>query len=89
MAAETPRHASEPTPWWRRLLALEPVAVQAVARSFFVLAAALGFAVTDQVQTRVIAVIAALYALVEAATALWTRARVTPNASADADVSPV
>lgn len=88
MAAETPRHASEPTPWWRRLLTLEPVAVQAAARSVFVLASALGIAVTEQVQTQVLAVIAALYTLVEAVTALWTRARVTPNASAGADVSP-
>ncbi len=64
----------------RRIVALEPVAVQAVARAVFVLAAAIGLGVSAEVQGRVLAVIAALYALIEAVTTLWARSRVTPVA---------
>ncbi|WP_263117998.1 hypothetical protein [Cellulomonas sp. RIT-PI-Y] len=62
----------------RRIVALEPVAVQAVARAVFVLAAAIGLGVSAEVQGRVLAVIAALYALIEAVTTLWARSRVSP-----------
>lgn len=64
----------------RRIVALEPVAVQAVARAVFVLAAAIGLGVSAEVQGRVLAVIAALYALIEAVTTLWARSKVTPVA---------
>lgn len=69
----------------RRIVALEPVAVQAVARAVFVLAAAIGLGVSAEVQGRVLAVIAALYALIEAVTTLWARSRVTPAAHDPAD----
>lgn len=62
----------------RRIVALEPVAVQAAARAVFVLAAAIGLGVSAEVQGRVLAVIAALYALIEAVTTLWARSKVTP-----------
>jgi hypothetical protein len=69
----------------RRIVALEPVAVQAVARAVFVLAAAIGLGVSAEVQGRVLAVIAALYALIEAVTTLWARSRVTPAVHHPAD----
>ncbi|MEV7973315.1 hypothetical protein [Cellulomonas sp. NPDC089187] len=85
MTADTPRHARAGTPWWRRVggtlrrvLALEPVAVQAVLRAVFVLAAAVGLTVSQEVQSRMLAVVAAVYALVEAATTAWARSRVSP-----------
>lgn len=64
----------------RKLLDLEPVAVQGVARAVFVLAAALGLGIAEDVQTQVLAVIAAAYALVETVTTVWARSKVTPVA---------
>lgn len=64
----------------RRLLALEPVAVANVVRSFFLLLAAAGLVVPEEISTAVLATIAATYALIEVATAAWARARVTPDA---------
>lgn len=79
MATSSPRHArATSTSWWRRLLDLEPVAVQGVARAVFVLAAAVGIGISDHVQGQVLAAIAAIYALVEAVTTAWARSKVTP-----------
>lgn len=83
MSNDTPRHARAGTPWWRRLLDLEPVAVQGIARAAFVLAAAIGIGISEDVQTQVLAVIAAAYALVETVTTVWARSKVTPTAKSD------
>jgi|GEM_PF-1486720 len=67
--------------WWRRVLAFEPVAVQAVVRAVFVLVGATGLAVPEVVEVRILATVVAFYALVEVVTTLLTRARVTPDAA--------
>lgn len=64
----------------RKVLDLEPVAVQGIARAVFVLAAALGLGIAEDVQGQVLAIIAAAYALVETVTTVWARSKVTPVA---------
>lgn len=64
-----------------RLLAMEPVAVQGVVRLAFVLLATVGVTVSDEVSGQVLAFIAAAYALVEAASTLWARSKVRPDAT--------
>lgn len=84
-------HALTPTadaPWWRRILSLEPVAVQAVARALFVLAGTLGLTISDDLSGRVLAAIAAFYALVEVTTTLWARSRVVPQDKVVQTVEP-
>lgn len=72
----------------RRLLAMEPVAVQGVVRLAFVLLATLGVTVSDEVSGQVLAAIAAVYALLDAATTLWARSKATPDAKVVAVVEP-
>ena len=67
----------------RRILALEPVAVATVVRSFFLLLAAAGLTVPEDIATAVLATIAAAYALVEVATTAWARSKVTPTAKTE------
>lgn len=64
----------------KRVAKLEPVAVQSVVRAVFVLAATVGVAIPDEVQTKALGAVVALYALLEVAGALWARVRVTPSA---------
>lgn len=64
----------------RRILALEPVAVQGVIRLLFVLLATAGLVIPEDVSGQILAGVAAAYALVEAATTLWARSKVTPTA---------
>ncbi len=85
-AALTP--VTDSTPWWRRLLSLEPVAVQAVVRAVFVLAGTLGLTIPDEVSGKALAAVAAFYALVEVATTLWARSRVTPQDKVVQSVEP-
>lgn len=63
----------------KRLLSLEPVAVQAVIRAVFVLAGTVGLTVSDDLSGRVLAAVAAVYALIEIATTVWARSKVTPQ----------
>lgn len=72
----------------RRVLAMEPVAVQGVVRLAFVLLAAVGVTVSDELSGQVLAAIAAAYALIEAATTLWARSKVRPDATVVAVVEP-
>ncbi|MEP7763860.1 hypothetical protein [Sanguibacter sp. 25GB23B1] len=64
----------------RRILALEPVAVATVVRAFFLLLAAAGLTVPEDIATAVLATVAAAYVLVEVSTAAWARSQVTPTA---------
>lgn len=64
----------------RRILTLEPVAVATVVRSFFLLLAAAGLTVPEDVTAAVLGTIAAAYVLVEVATSAWARSKVTPTA---------
>lgn len=48
----------------KRILALEPVAVQGVVRLLFVLLATVGVTVSDEVSGQALAFVAAAYALV-------------------------
>lgn len=72
----------------RRLLAMEPVAVQGVVRLAFVLLATVGVAVSDEITGQVLAAIAAAYALLEAVTTLWARSKATPDAKVVAVMEP-
>lgn len=72
----------------KRLLALEPVAVQGVVRLAFVLLASLGVTISDATSGQVLAAIAAAYALVEAATTLWARSKSTPTVLVDQVKTP-
>lgn len=63
----------------KRILALEPVAVQGVVRLLFVLLATVGVTVSDEVSGQALAFIAAAYALLEAVTTLWARSKATPT----------
>lgn len=72
----------------RRLLAMEPVAVQGVVRLAFVLLATVGVTVSDEISGQVLAAIAAAYALLEAVTTLWARSKATPDAKVVAVVEP-
>lgn len=67
----------------KRVLAMEPVAVQAVARSLFVFLGIVGLSVPENVSSAVLAAIVAAYAVVEAATTLWARSQVRPEATVD------
>lgn len=63
----------------KRILALEPVAVQGVLRLLFVLLATVGVTVSDEISGQALAFVAAAYALVEAVTTAWTRSKVSPT----------
>lgn len=64
----------------KRVARLEPVAVQAIIRAVFMLAATLGLSASEEVQGRAFAAVAAGYALAELLGAAWARTRVTPSA---------
>src|SRR4051812_40454457 len=65
----------------KKILAMEPIAVQGVLRAVFVLIAAAGLTIPENFEVRTLAVVAAFYALVELVTTLWARTRVTPTAA--------
>lgn len=77
--------------WWKKLLKLEPVAVQAVIRAVFVFATVLlggfGIAVPEGLEPWVLAVVLAAYAVLEAITTLLARLRATPNAKVVQEVT--
>ena len=83
---------TETTPWWKRVLALEPVVVLTVIRAVLVLAGAVlagfGLAVPESFEPWLVGVVIAFYALVEAVTAAITRARATPTAKVVQTVEP-
>lgn len=72
----------------KRILSLEPVAVQGVVRALFVLLGIVGLSVPEHVSTAVLSAIVAAYAVVEAATTLWARSQVTPAAKVVQSVDP-
>lgn len=78
--------------WWRRVLALEPVQVQAAVRAVLALAAILlggfGLAVPEGVEAWAVAAVAAFYVVVEAVTTMLTRRKVTPDAKVAVVVQP-
>jgi uncharacterized membrane protein len=68
----------------RWLFALEPVAVQGAVRAVLVVATALaavfGFSLeTEDLEARLVVLVAAVWALAEVLGALWARRRATPN----------
>lgn len=75
----------KPAPWWARFVAavryvagLEPTVVAALWRSLAAVVTAAGFTIGADVDARVLAIIAAVYVLVEVVTSLRNRARVVP-----------
>lgn len=80
------------SPWWKRVLALEPVVVLTVIRAVLVLAGAVlagfGLAVPETFEPWLVGVVVAFYAVVEAVTAAVARARATPNARVVQSVEP-
>jgi len=73
----------------KRILSLEPLAVQGVVRTLFVFLGIVGLSVPENISAAVLSAIVAAYAVVEAATTLWARSQVTPDfkvvQSVDAD----
>lgn len=74
------KHANTASPWWKRILKFNPVEVQAVARAVLVLAAGFGITVGDDLNTQIMVIIAAFYALVETVGVLIAKKSVTADA---------
>lgn len=88
-------HALTPatdTPWWRRILELEPVAVQAALRALVLLAGAVlagfGLDLPEGIEPWLLGVVAAFYVAVEAITTMLARRRATPDAKVVQTVEP-
>lgn len=80
------------TPWWKRVLELEPVAVQAAVRALVLLVGAVlagfGLDLPDGIEPWLIGVVAAFYVAVEAVTTMLARSKATPDAKVVQTVEP-
>jgi hypothetical protein len=88
-------HALTPdtgTSWWKRILTLEPVAVQAAVRAVLLLAGAVlagfGLNLPDGIEPWAVGVIAAFYVAVEAVTTMLARRKATPDVKVAQIVEP-
>lgn len=88
-------HALPPTAgtsWWKQILALEPVAVQAAVRAVLLLVAAVlagfGLNLPDTIEPWLLGVVGAFYVAVEAVTTMLARRRATPTARVVQVVEP-
>jgi hypothetical protein len=95
MEETTMTHALVPaagTPWWKRVLELEPVAVQAAVRAVLLLAGAVlagfGLDLPDTIEPWLLGVVAAFYVAVEAVTTMLARRRATPDVKVVQTVEP-
>ncbi|WP_263119290.1 hypothetical protein [Cellulomonas sp. RIT-PI-Y] len=79
-------------PWWRRVLTLEPVAVQAAVRAVVLLVGAVlavfGLDLPDNIEPWLLGVVAAFYVAVEAITTMLARSKATPAATVVQTVEP-